>query len=345
MEFSAKQIASFIEGEVYGDRDATVNTFAKIEEATPGSITFLANPKYVQYIYTTKATIVLVSKEFEPENEIHSTLIRVDDVYDSLAKLLNIYEQQKPKLKGIDPLASVAESAKIGKDVYIAPFAYVGKDAVIEDEAQIYPHCYVGENSIIGKNTILYSNVSIYHGCKIGNNCIIHSGAVIGSDGFGFAPTAKGYDKIPQIGIVIIEDEVEIGANTCIDRATMGATTIHQGVKLDNLVQIAHNDVIGSHTVMAAQVGIAGSTKVGEWCMLGGQAGIAGHIKIGDRAAIGAQAGIPGNVKEGAQILGTPAFDIKKFYKSSAAFKQLPDMYKELHQLRKELNELKNKIK
>lgn len=345
MEFSAKQIASFIEGEVYGDRDATVNTFAKIEEATPGSITFLANPKYVQYIYTTKATIVLVSKEFEPEDEIHSTLIRVDDVYDSLAKLLNIYEQQKPKLKGIDPLASVAESAKIGKDVYIAPFAYVGKDAVIEDEAQIYPHCYVGENSIIGKNTILYSNVSIYHGCKIGNNCIIHSGAVIGSDGFGFAPTAKGYDKIPQIGIVIIEDEVEIGANTCIDRATMGATTIHQGVKLDNLVQIAHNDVIGSHTVMAAQVGIAGSTKVGEWCMLGGQAGIAGHIKIGDRAAIGAQAGIPGNVKEGAQILGTPAFDIKKFYKSSAAFKQLPDMYKELHQLRKELNELKNKIK
>ncbi len=345
MEFSAKQIASFIEGEVYGDRNATVNTFAKIEEATPGSITFLANPKYSNYIYTTKATIVLVSKEFEPEDEIHSTLIRVDDVYDSLAKLLNIYEQQKPKLKGIDPLASVAESAKIGKNVYIAPFVYIGKGAVIEDEAQIYPHCYIGENSTIGKNTLLYSNVSVYHGCKIGNNCVVHSGAVIGADGFGFAPTAKGYDKIPQIGIVIIEDDVEIGANTCIDRATMGATTIHKGVKLDNLIQIAHNDVVGSHTVMAAQVGIAGSTKIGEWCMFGGQAGIAGHINIGDRAGIGAQAGIPGNVKAGEQILGSPAFDVKKFFKSSAAFKHLPDMYKELHQLRKELNELKNKIK
>lgn len=345
MEFSAKQIASFIEGEVYGDRNATVNTFAKIEEATPGSITFLANPKYTHYIYNTKATIVLVSKEFEPEDNIQSTLIRVDDVYDSLAKLLALYEQQKPKPKGIDPLASVAQSAQIGKDVYIAPFACIAEDAVIGDNTQIYPHCYIGRGSIIGNDTVIYANVSIYHNCQVGDNCTIHSGAVIGSDGFGFAPTATGYDKIPQIGIVVIEDRVEIGANTCIDRATMGETRIHSGVKLDNLIQIAHNGIVGSHTVMAAQVGIAGSTKVGEWCMLGGQVGLAGHIKIGDRVGIGAQAGVPGNVKSGEQILGTPAFDVKGFYKSSAVFKQLPDMFREINQLRRELNELKNKTK
>lgn len=345
MEFSAKQIASLIEGEVYGDRDVTIHTFAKIEEATPGSITFLANPKYTQYLYTTQASIILVSKEFEPEDDFKATLIRVDDVYDSLAKLLSFYEQQKPKPTGIDPLASVSSSAKIGENVYIGPFAYIAENAIIDDNTQVYPHTYVGAGATIGKNCILYSNVSIYHGCKVGNHCILHSGAVIGADGFGFAPTEKGYDKIPQIGITIIEDNVEVGANTCIDRATMGATIIRSGVKLDNLIQIAHNDEVGSHTVMAAQVGVAGSTKIGEWCMFGGQAGISGHAKIGDRVAIGAQAGIPGNVKSNQQILGSPAFEVKKFYKSSAVFKQLPEMYKELAEVRKELNELKNKIK
>ena len=344
MEFSAKQIAAYIQGEIVGDENATVHTFAKIEEGVPGALSFLSNPKYTPYIYETKSSIVLVNKDFVPEHEIKATLIKVDNAYDSLARLLNLYEQSKPKKQGIDPLAFVAPNAQIGSDVYIGAFAYVGENAVVGDRTQIYPHTYVGDGVRIGHDCLLYSSVNVYHDCRIGNECILHSGAVIGADGFGFAPTPHGYDKIPQIGIVVLEDKVDVGANACIDRATMGATVVHQGVKIDNLVQIAHNDEIGANTVMAAQVGIAGSTKVGEWCMFGGQVGIAGHIKIGDQVRLGAQSGVPGSIKENQQLIGTPPMEEKPYFKSQAIFRKLPDMYFELGALRKELNELKKQL-
>ena len=312
MEFSAKQIAAFIQGEIIGDENATVHTFAKIEEGIPGAISFLSNPKYTPYIYETKASIVLVNKDFTPEQEVKATLIKVDNAYESLAKLLNLYEMSKPKRTGIHERAYV-----IGKDVYIAPFACIGDHAEVGDNTVIHPHATVGGGAKIGSNCILYANSTVYHDCRVGNNCILHAGCVIGADGFGFAPTPQGYEKIPQIGIVILEDNVEVGANTCIDRATMGATVIHSGVKLDNLVQIAHNDEIGSHTVMAAQVGIAGSTKVGEWCMFGGQVGIAGHLKIGNQVNLGAQSGVAGNIKSGSQLIGTPPMELKQFFKAS----------------------------
>ena len=344
MEFSAKQIATFIQGEIIGDENATVHTFAKIEEGIPGAISFLSNPKYTPYIYDTQASIVLVNKDFVPEKEIKATLIKVDNAYESLAKLLNLYEQSKPKRTGIDPLAFVSETAKIGKDVYIAPFAYVGDYAEVGDHTVLHPHATISSGAKVGHDCIIYANATIYHDCRIGNHCILHAGCVIGADGFGFAPTPQGYEKIPQIGIVILEDHVEIGANTCIDRATMGATVIHSGVKLDNLIQIAHNDEIGSHTVMAAQVGIAGSTKVGEWCMFGGQVGIAGHIHIGNKVNLGAQSGVPGNIKDGQNLIGTPPIELKPYFKSQAIFRKLPDMYFELNALRKELNELKQQL-
>ena len=341
MEFTAKQIASFIQGQIIGDENTAVNTFAKIEEGVPGAISFLSNPKYTPYIYETKSSIVLVNKDFEPEHEIKATLIKVDNAYESLAKLLNLYEQSKPRRTGISSLAYVAESAKIGENVYIAPFACVEDNAVVGDNTSIHPHVTIGSGAKVGNNCILYAGATIYHDCRIGNNCILHAGSVIGADGFGFAPSTQGYEKIPQIGIVILEDDVEIGANTCIDRATMGATIIHRDVKLDNLVQIAHNDEIGSHTVMAAQTGVAGSTKVGEWCMFGGQVGIAGHIQIGNKVNLGAQSGIPGSIKDNQQLMGTPPMGLKPFFKSQAVFRKLPDMYKEINELRKELNELK----
>lgn len=341
MEFSAKQIATFIQGEIVGDENATVHTFAKIEEGMPGAISFLSNPKYTSYIYDTQSSIVLVNKDFIPEQEVKTTLIKVDNAYESLAKLLNLYEQSKPKLTGISPLAFVAESAKIGKDVYIAPFACIGEHAEVGGNTVIHPHVTIGSGAKIGSNCIIYANATVYHDCRIGNHCILHAGCVIGADGFGFAPTPEGYEKIPQIGITILEDNVEVGANTCIDRATMGATIVHSGVKLDNLIQIAHNDEIGSHTVMAAQVGIAGSTKVGEWCMMGGQVGIAGHIHIGDKVNLGAQSGAPGSIKNGSQLIGTPPMEPKPYFKSAAIYRKLPDMYKELNALRKEMNELK----
>ena len=344
MEFSAKQIAAFIQGEIIGDENATVHTFAKIEEGIPGAISFLSNPKYTPYIYETEASIVLVNKDFTPEQEVKATLIKVDNAYESLAKLLNLYEMSKPKRTGIDPRAYVAETAKIGKDVYIAPFACIGDHAEVGDNTVIHPHATVGGGAKISSNCILYANATVYHDCRVGNNCILHAGCVIGADGFGFAPTPQGYEKIPQIGIVILEDNVEVGANTCIDRATMGATVIHSGVKLDNLIQIAHNDEIGSHTVMAAQVGIAGSTKVGEWCMFGGQVGIAGHLKIGNQVNLGAQSGVPGNIKSGSQLIGTPPMELKQYFKASIAQKSLPEMQIELRNLRKEIEELKQQL-
>lgn len=344
MEFSAKQIAEYIQGVIIGDEEATVHTFAKIEEGIPGALSFLSNPKYTHYIYDTKSSIVLVNKDFQPERDIQATLIKVDNAYESLAKLMTLYEMSKPKKSGIDPLASVAASAKIGKNVYIGAFACIEEGAEIGDNAYIHPHVTVGCNAKVGENTILYPQVTIYHDCRVGNQCIIHAGAVIGADGFGFAPSAEGYEKIPQIGIAIIEDNVEIGANTCIDRSTMGATIVHKGVKLDNLIQVAHNVEVGSHTVMASQVGIAGSTKIGEWCMFGGQVGVAGHIQIGDHVNVGAQSGIPGNTKSGSSLMGYPAIDPKQFARSSAVFKKLPDMYSELGRLQREIEELKKQL-
>ena len=344
MKFSAKQIAEFIQGTIVGDENATVHTFAKIEEGIPGAISFLSNPKYTSYIYDTQSCIVLVNKDFEPEREVKATLIKVDNAYESLAKLMTLYEQSHPKRTGIDPLAYVAPTAKIGENVYLAPFACVGDNAEIGDNTELHPHATVGRNAKVGNNCILYTNSNVYHDCIVGNNCILHSGSVIGADGFGFAPTPNGYDKIPQIGIAILEDDVEIGANTCVDRATMGATIIRKGVKLDNLIQVAHNVEIGSNTVIASQTGIAGSTKVGEWCMFGGQVGIAGHIKIGDKVNLGAQSGVPGSIKSGQSLIGTPPIEMKNFFKSSAVFKKLPEMYMELNNLKKELEELKKQL-
>lgn len=345
MEFSAKQIAEFIHGVIVGDENATVHTFAKIEEGVPGAISFLSNPKYTHYIYETKSTIVLVNKDFEPERPVNATLIKVDNAYESVAKLLTLYEMSKPKKTGIHPLACIDPTAKIGKDVYIDAFAYVGANAVIGDGVALHPHATVCENAVIGENSILYPNVTVYHDCRVGKRCILHAGSVVGADGFGFAPSPEGYEKIPQIGIAMLEDDVEIGANTCVDRATMGATIVHKGVKLDNLIQIAHNVEVGSHTVMASQVGIAGSTKVGEWCMFGGQVGLAGHIRVGNHVNIGAQSGIPGTVKgDNLTIMGSPAIDAKQFFKSSVIYKKLPDMYQTLNRMEKEFEELKKQL-
>ena len=344
MEFSAKQIAEYIQGVIVGDENATVHTFAKIEEGIPGALSFLSNPKYTHYIYDTQSSIVLVNKDFEPEHEIKATLIKVDNAYESLAKLMTLYEMSQPKKQGIDPLASIESNAKIGKNVYIGPFACIEEGAIIGDNTYIHPHVTVGCNAKVGNNTILYPHVTIYHDCRIGNNCILHAGSVVGADGFGFAPSPEGYEKITQIGIAILEDDVEIGANTCIDRATMGATIIHKGTKLDNLVQIAHNVEVGSHTVMASQAGVAGSAKIGEWCMFGGQVGVAGHIKVGDHVTVGAQSGIPGNTKSGSTLMGYPAIDPKQFARSAAIYKKLPDMYTELGRLQKEIEELKKQL-
>ncbi len=341
MEFSAKQIAELINGEIIGDEHASIYTFAKIEEGVPGALSFLSNPKYEPYLYSTDASIVLVNKDFTPRKQVNATLIRVENAYQSLARLLAFYDSMKPRKQGVDSRAYIAESAEIGENVYIGPFAYIGENVTIGKNTLIYPFTYIGDNCSVGENCIFYSNVNVYQECRIGRECILHSGAVIGADGFGFAPGTGGYEKVPQLGIVVLEDKVEVGANTCIDRATMGATVIKTGVKLDNLIQIAHNDEIGSHTVMAAQVGIAGSTKVGEWCMFGGQVGLAGHLKIGDRVSLGAQSGVPKDVPSGVAFLGTPAFDGKKYFRSSLVFQELPQMNAELNRLRKELNELK----
>ena len=341
MKFTAQQIASFINGEVIGNKDAEVYTFAKIEEGTPGALSFLANPKYTEYIYSTESSVVLVNKDFEPKGEIKTTLIKVDNAYESLAKLMTMYEASKPKKQGISSLASISPTAKVGENCYIAPFAVIGDGCEVGDGCYIHDGVSIGDGAKIGSNCILYAHVTVYHDCRIGNNCILHSGCVIGADGFGFAPTASGYDKIPQTGIVVIEDNVEIGANTCIDRATMGSTVIHSGVKLDNLIQIAHNDEIGSHTVMAAQAGIAGSAKIGEWCMIGGQAGVSGHSKMGDRTMVGAQSGIIGNRKGGETLLGSPAMDARECIKVSAYLKRLPDLDKKIKELTKEIEALK----
>lgn len=341
MEFSAKQIAQFVQGVIEGDENATVNTFAKIEDGKPGAISFLSNPKYTHYIYDTESSIVLVDKSVELEKPTKATLIKVDNAYECVAKLLQLYESMKPKKTGIDSLAFISPSAKIGENVYIGAFAYIGDNVVIGDGCQIYPNVVICENAKVGNNCLFYPNVTIYHDCHVGNRVTLHAGSVVGSDGFGFAPSENGYDKIPQIGIVTIEDDVEIGANTCIDRSTMGSTFVRKGVKLDNLVQIAHNTDIGANTVMSAQVGIAGSTKVGQWCMFGGQVGIAGHITIGNKVFLGAQSGVPSSLKDNQTLIGTPPMEKLPYFKSQAIFQKLPDLYKQIQKLQKEVDELK----
>lgn len=341
MEFSAKQIAQFVQGVIEGDENATVNTFAKIEDGKPGAISFLSNPKYTHYIYDTESSIVLVDKSVELEKPTKATLIKVDNAYECVAKLLQLYESMKPKKTGIDSFAFISPSAKIGENVYIGAFAYIGDNVVIGDGCQIYPNVVICENAKVGNDCLFYPNVTIYHDCHVGNRVTLHAGSVVGSDGFGFAPSENGYDKIPQIGIVTIEDDVEIGANTCIDRSTMGSTFVRKGVKLDNLVQIAHNTDIGANTVMSAQVGIAGSTKVGQWCMFGGQVGIAGHITIGNKVFLGAQSGVPSSLKDNQTLIGTPPMEKLPYFKSQAIFQKLPDLYKQIQKLQKEVDELK----
>ena len=327
MEFTAKQIADLIGGRVEGNENAKINNFAKIEEGKEGCISFLSNPKYTPYIYETKSSVVLVNNDLELEHPVECTLIRVENAYECVAKLMQMYAQMLPKKTGIDSLAFVAKSAKIGKDVYIGPFACIGENVTIGDGSMIYPH------------------VVIYDGCKIGNNVTIHAGSVIGADGFGFAPNTGGYEKIPQLGIVIIEDDVEIGANTCVDRSTMGQTIIHKGVKLDNLIQVAHNCEIGENTVMSAQAGMAGSTKIGAWCMVGGQAGFAGHIHVADKTMVGAQCGVIGDTKgNGETLIGSPAVNPKMYFKARALDAKLPDMYRQIAQLQRELDALKEKM-
>jgi UDP-3-O-[3-hydroxymyristoyl] glucosamine N-acyltransferase len=345
MEFTAATIAGFLKGEIEGNPDIKVNTVAKIEEGHEGALSFLANPKYEHYIYTTKSSVVLVNKSFVPSSKVEATLIKVENAYEAFASLLRLVDQSRPRKTGIHSTAIIEPSAKIGSDVYIGPYAYVGENCIIDDGCSLFPHVFIGDNTQIGKDCMINPGVKIYHDCRVGEGCIIHAGTVIGSDGFGFAPQSESeYMKIPQLGNVILEDHVEVGANVTIDRATMGSTIIRKGVKLDNLIQIGHNVEIGENTVIAAQTGISGSVKVGKNCMFGGQVGIAGHIKIADRTKIGAQAGVLGEIKEeNTIIIGTPAFDLKQFMKSTVIFKKLPDLQKKVDSLEKEIVSLKKK--
>ena len=344
MEFTARQIAEMIDGRVEGNENAAVNSFAKIEEGREGAISFLSNPKYTHFLYDTRSTIVLVNEDLELEQPVSATLIRVKNAYEAVARLLQLYDSMKPRKTGIDPLASVSPSATIGKDVYIGAFACIGDGVVIGDGCQVYPHVVIGDGVKLGASCLLYPHVTIYQGCRLGNHVTIHAGSVIGADGFGFAPNTEGYNKIPQIGIVVIEDNVEIGANTCVDRSTMGQTVIHKGVKLDNLIQVAHNCEIGENTVMSAQVGMAGSTKIGAWCMVGGQAGFAGHIHVADKTFVGAQCGVISDTKgNGEELIGSPAMNPREFFKAVAYWKRMGDMSKELRELKKKVEELTQK--
>jgi UDP-3-O-[3-hydroxymyristoyl] glucosamine N-acyltransferase len=345
MEFTATTIADFLKGEIEGDSETRVNTIAKIEEGHEGALSFLANPKYEHYIYTTKSSIVLVNKTFVPSGKIGVTLIRVENSYEAFASLLRLVDQARPRKKGIHPTAVIEASAKIGSDVYIGPYAYIGENCIVENECQIFPHVYLGDNVKLGNKSILNPGVTVYHDCIIGEQCIIHAGSVIGSDGFGFAPQSENeFMKIPQLGNVIIEDQVEIGSNVTIDRATMGSTKINKGVKLDNLIQIGHNVEIGENTVMAAMTGVAGSSKVGKNCMFGGQVGISGHLKIADGTKLGAQSGVLGDIKNAnTAMIGSPAMDFKQFMKSYVVFRNLPDLKSKVDSLQKEMNSSKTK--
>jgi UDP-3-O-[3-hydroxymyristoyl] glucosamine N-acyltransferase len=318
---------------------------SKIEEGHEGALSFLANPKYEHFIYTTDSSVVLVNKDFKPSGKIKATLIRVENSYEAFASLLNLVAQSKPKKSGIHPTAIIESTTKIGADVYIGAYVYIGENCIIGNNCRIYPQVCISDGTIIGDNCLIYPGVKIYHECKIGNGCTIHAGSVIGSDGFGFAPQSESeFMKIPQLGNVILEDNVEVGANAAIDRATMGSTIIRKGVKIDNLVQIGHNVEIGENTVMAGQTGIAGSTKVGKNCMFAGQVGIAGHLKIADGTIIAAQSGIPGNIKEPDSIVqGYPAINQRQFLRASIIFKKLPELSSKIEALERELELLKQR--
>ena len=344
MEFTAGMIADYLGGTVTGDPGVKVNTIARIEEGFEGALSFLANPKYEQYIYTTGSSIVLVNEDFTPSFPLKATIVKVKDSYKAFASLLTLYEQSKPVKRGIHKTAVIEESANIGKDVYIGPYVYIGENVTVGDNCRIYSHVSVGDSSKLGDGCKLFYGVKVYHECIIGNNCTIHAGSVIGADGFGFAPQSETeFMKIPQIGNVIIEDNVEIGANTCIDRATLGSTIIRKGVKLDNLIQIGHNVEVGENSVMAGQTGIAGSTRIGKNCMFAGQVGIMGHIAVADGTRIGAQAGIAGQVKnQNTTLLGSPAMDYHSFMKSWVVFRKLPEIKAAVEKFEKYLKESDN---
>ena len=341
MEFTAQQIADLLKGSVVGNPDAKVSAFSKIEEGLPGTLTFLANAKYERYLYQTKASIVLVNNDFNPSAPTEATLVKVPNAYASLARLMELAEQSKDKKSGVNSTAYISATSTVEEDCYIGAFACIGENSSVGKGCRIYPYVYIGDRVTVGDNTVLYPHAVVYDGCTIGNNCIIHAGAIIGSDGFGYASENGAYKKIAQLGNVIIEDDVDVGANTTIDRAVMGATIIRKGVKLDNLIQIAHNVEIGKNTAMAAQVGIAGSTKVGENCELGGQAGLGGHIRIGDHTQVAAQSGIISNIGANSRLMGYPAIPLKNFLRSSILFKKLPELYDTINQLEKEIEELK----
>ncbi len=347
MEFTAQQIAEFLQGTVEGNAQVKVSSFSKIECGAPGTLTFLSNPKYEEYIYDTKASVVLVNNDFTAKKPVEATLVRVKNSYSALAMLLELADSvMNPKKSGIDSLAVIPASASLGENAYVGAYAVISENVKIGKGAQIYPQVYIGDNVIIGDNVTLYSGVKIYKNCVIGNNVIIHSGAVIGSDGFGFAPDEQGvYHKIPQLGNVVIEDDVEIGSNTCIDRSSMdGHTRLKKGVKLDNLIQIAHNVTVGENTVMAAQCGIAGSTEIGQRCMFGGQSGIVGHLKISDGTVLAARAAMSKNTSAPGMWEGAPALPAQQFKRSFIHFKNLPDIVSEMNDLKKELAELKKQL-
>jgi UDP-3-O-[3-hydroxymyristoyl] glucosamine N-acyltransferase len=339
MKFTAEQIAGILEGSIVGDPNIEVSKLAKIEEGTEGSLTFLANPKYKSYIYTTKASITIVNKDFVPEEGLSTTLIKVEDAYGAFTKLLEYYNQIKLNKSGIEQPSFVSDSAKLGADIYLGAFSYIADNVKIGNNVKIFPNVYLGDNVTIGNNSIVFSGAKIYSDCLIGNDCVINSGAIIGADGFGFAPNEKGeYSKVPQIGNVILEDFVDIGAGTTIDRATLGSTIIRRGVKLDNQIQIAHNVEIGKNTVIAAQTGVAGSTKIGENCQIGGQVGIAGHLTIGNNVKVQAQSGIGRNVKDNEVLQGSPSFGYSDWNKSYVYFKNLPKLVKTINELEKKVD-------
>jgi UDP-3-O-[3-hydroxymyristoyl] glucosamine N-acyltransferase len=343
MEFSAEQIAQLLGGRVEGNKEAVVQDMAKIEEASAGTITFLANPKYEEFIYTTGASVALVNNDFEPSQSLPETLtlIRVENAYQCLTKLLAYYDQLNHGKSGIEQPSFIDDAATLGEECYVGAFAYIGKNVQIGNNVKIYPHVYIGDGAKIGDNSTLFSGVKVYHNCVIGKSCTIHSGAIVGSDGFGFAPSsANNYQKVPQIGNVILEDFVEIGSNTTVDRATMGSTVIKKGVKLDNLIQVAHNVEIGENTVIAAQTGIAGSTKLGKNMMIGGQVGIVGHIKLADGVKIAAQSGVGHDIPEENSIVqGSPAFGIGEYKRSYVLFRSLPKLREQILDLQKKIKE------
>ena len=340
MKFTAAQIAGILEGEIIGDPNVEVDKLAKIEEGTAGAITFLANPKYTSFIYSTKASITIVSKKFEAEESLSTTLIKVEDPYMAFSKLLEYYNQVKLNKSGIESPSFIAESARYGENLYLGAFSYLGEQVKLGDNVKIFPNVYIGDNVQIGNDVIIFPGAKIYSESIVGNNCVIHGGVIIGADGFGFSPNEEGeYSKVPQIGNVIIEDYVDIGAGTTIDRATLGSTIIRKGVKLDNQIQIAHNVEIGENTAVAAQTGVAGSTKIGKNCLIGGQVGVAGHIHIGNRVKIQAQSGIGRNIKDDEVIQGSPSFGYNDFNKSYVLFKKFPKIEDRLTQIEKKLKD------